>query len=112
RSRRGARMGNTRRLLDLLRAPRVAMGVERSLRARILWTSNDAAQRSQPGLHSMRAYVLTTGIVFGLLALAHLWRIAAEGLHLLTSPLWVGITVGAGALSVWAWRLLRQSRPT
>src|SRR2546427_385949 len=47
-----------------------------------------------------------------LLTLAHLWRIAAEGVHLLTSPLWVGITVGAGALSVWAWRLLRQSRPT
>ncbi len=60
----------------------------------------------------MRAYVLTTGIVFGLLTLAHLWRIAAEGLHLLTSPLWVGITVGAGALSVWAWRLLRQSWST
>ncbi len=60
----------------------------------------------------MRAYVLTTGIVFALLTLAHLWRIAAEGLHLLASPLWVGITVGAGALSVWAWRLLRQSRPT
>ena len=60
----------------------------------------------------MRAYVLTTGIVFGLLTLAHLWRIAAEGAHLLTSPWWVGITVGAGALSVWAWRLLRQSRST
>src|SRR5207247_11178684 len=65
-----------------------------------------------PGLPSMRAYVLTTGIVFGLLTLAHLWRIAAEGVQLLTQPLWVGITVGAGALAVWAWRLLRQSRPT
>ena len=60
----------------------------------------------------MRAYVLTTGIVFVLLTLAHLWRIAAEGAYLLTSPWWVGITVGAGALSVWAWRLLRQSRST
>ncbi len=60
----------------------------------------------------MRAYVLTTGIVFGLLTLAHLWRIAAEGADLLTSPLWVGITLGAGALAIWAWRLLRQSRPT
>ena len=60
----------------------------------------------------MRVYVLTTGIVFGLLTLAHLWRIAAEGVQLLTSPWWVGITVGAGALAVWAWRLLRQSRST
>ncbi len=60
----------------------------------------------------MRAYVLTTGIVFGLLTLAHVGRIAAEGMQLLTQPLWVGITLGAGALAVWAWRLLRQSRPT
>ncbi len=60
----------------------------------------------------MRAYVLTTGIVFGLLTLAHLWRIAAEGMELLTNPWWVGITVGAGALAVWAWRLVRVPRPT
>ena len=60
----------------------------------------------------MRAYVLTTGVVFALLTLAHLWRIAAEGAHLLTNPWWVGITLGAGALAFWAWRLLRVSRPT
>src|SRR5437016_2668319 len=48
----------------------------------------------------MKAYVLTTGIVFGLLALAHLWRIAAEGLHLLTSPLWVGIIEGQASVGV------------
>ncbi len=60
----------------------------------------------------MRAYVLTTGIVFGLLTLAHLWRIAEEGVQLLTNPWWVGITLGAGALAFWAWRLLRVSRPT
>ena len=60
----------------------------------------------------MRAYVLTTGIVFGLLTLAHLWRIAAEGVQLLTSPWWVGITVGAAALSIWAWRLARQQQRT
>ena len=60
----------------------------------------------------MRAYVLTTGIVFVLLTLAHLWRIAAEGANLLTSPWWVGITVATGALSFWAFRLLRLSRPT
>ena len=60
----------------------------------------------------MKAYVLTTGIVFGLLTLAHLWRIAAEAFNLLTDPFCVGITVGAGALSFWAWRLLRLARPT
>lgn len=60
----------------------------------------------------MRAYVLTTGVVFGLLTLAHVWRIAVEGLHLLTNPGWVAITLTAGALAVWAWWLLRVSRPT
>ncbi len=59
----------------------------------------------------MRAYVLTTGVVFGLLTLAHVWRIVVEGMHLLTNPWWVGITVAAGALAVWAFRLLRLSRP-
>jgi hypothetical protein len=55
----------------------------------------------------MKAYVVTTGAVFGLLTLAHLWRVAVEGRHLLTNPWWVGITLGAAALCVWAWRLLR-----
>jgi len=58
----------------------------------------------------MKAYIVTTGVVFGLLTIAHLWRIAAEGLQLLTNPWWVGITVGAAALSFWAWRLFRLLR--
>lgn len=58
----------------------------------------------------MKAYVVTTGVVFGLLAIAHLCRIAAEGLHLLNNPWWVGITVGAAALSLWAWRVFRVLR--
>jgi hypothetical protein len=58
----------------------------------------------------MKAYVVTTGVVFGLLTLAHVWRIAAEGPHVLTNPWWVGITIAAAALAVWAWRLLRVLR--
>jgi hypothetical protein len=58
----------------------------------------------------MKAYVLTTGIVFGLLTLAHLWRIVAEGRQLLTNPWWIGITLGAAALGLWAWRLLRSAQ--
>ena len=57
----------------------------------------------------MRAYVMTTGAVFGLLTLAHLLRIIVEGLHLATDPLYVLITVAAGGLCLWAWRLLRLS---
>ena len=55
----------------------------------------------------MKAYVLTTGIIFAVLALAHVWRIVEEGTHLLTNVWWVAITLCAMALAVWAWRLLR-----
>ena len=57
----------------------------------------------------MRAYVMTTGAVFGLLTLAHLWRIVEEGPHLARDPWYVLITLAAGALSLWAWRVLRLS---
>ena len=54
----------------------------------------------------MRAYVMITGAIFGLLAVAHVWRWYLER-HLLTDPAHVSITVVAAALSVWAWRLTR-----
>jgi len=56
----------------------------------------------------MRAYVMTTGVVFGLLTLAHLWRIIVER-HLATDPIFIVITVIAASLCVWAWRVLRVS---
>ena len=56
----------------------------------------------------MRAYVMTTGAVFGLLTLAHLWRIIVER-HLATDPIFILITVIAASLCVWAWRVLRVS---
>jgi len=55
----------------------------------------------------MKAYVITTGAVFGLLVLAHIWRVFAEEPHLATDPLFVVITVVAAALCFWAWRVLR-----
>ncbi len=58
----------------------------------------------------MKAYVMTTGAVFGLIALAHLLRILAEGPHLVTDPFFVLLTVLAAALSLWAWRVLRLTR--
>jgi hypothetical protein len=54
----------------------------------------------------MKAYVMTTGAVFGLLFLAHLLRIIMEGTHLAKDPFYVLITVAAGSLCVWAWRLV------
>jgi hypothetical protein len=60
----------------------------------------------------MKAYVMTTGVVFGLLALAHIWRVIAEGPRLATDPFYVLITVAAAALCLWAWRVLRISTPS
>ena len=58
----------------------------------------------------MRAYVMTTGVIFGLLALVHLWRAVVEWPHLATDPWFLIITALAAALCLWAWRVLRQSR--
>lgn len=57
----------------------------------------------------MKAYLLTTGTVFGLITLAHIWRALAEGPRLATDPLFVLLTIASAALSFWAWRLLRRS---
>jgi hypothetical protein len=57
----------------------------------------------------MKAYLITTGMVFGLITLAHIWRVLAEDRHLATDPLFVLLTIVAAALSFWAWRLLRRS---
>ena len=51
---------------------------------------------------------MTTGVVFGLLALAHVWRVRAEGTGVL-NPFFVAITVIAAAFSVWAFLLVRKA---
>ena len=59
----------------------------------------------------MKAYVMTTGAVFGLITVAHLLRIIAEGPHLAADPWFVLLTVLSGTLCLWAWRLLRLATP-
>ena len=54
----------------------------------------------------MKAYLITTGVVFGLITLAHIVRMAMEGAHLLKEPLFVVLTLLTAGLSIWAWRLL------
>lgn len=60
------------------------------------------------GGDSMKAYVMTTGVVFGLLTLVHVWRAIVER-NLATDPFFILITLAAAALCVWAWRVLRLS---
>ena len=64
----------------------------------------------------MKAYVATTGALFGLIALSHSARLVLQwpaqlggwDVPLWTS--WIGILV-AGGLCVWAFLLARASRP-
>jgi hypothetical protein len=51
---------------------------------------------------------MTTGIVFGLLVLAHLWRVAAESPALARDPFFVVVTLAAAGLCLWAGLLLRR----
>jgi len=67
---------------------------------------------SYRGSNSMKAYVMTTGAVFGLLTLAHIWRVIEEGPHLAAEPSYVFITVAAAALCLWASHLLWRSPPS
>jgi len=57
----------------------------------------------------VRAYVMTTGALFGLLTAVHLWRALEEGPQLATNPWYVLITLLTAGLSAWAWRVLRVS---
>ena len=60
----------------------------------------------------MKAYLATTGSIFGLMAFMHLWRAIDERHALSTNPGYflsmVALGFVAAALSVWAWRLFRR----
>jgi hypothetical protein len=60
----------------------------------------------------MRAYLATTGTLFGIVAIAHLLRTIAEWSRLGTDPAFIlegpGLGVLAAAIGLWAWRLLRR----
>jgi hypothetical protein len=56
----------------------------------------------------MKAYLMTTGTVFGAIVLAHVWRLFEEGLHPATEAPFVILTVVSATLSVWAWVLLAR----
>ncbi|HEY6222173.1 MAG TPA: hypothetical protein VIW26_00170 [Gemmatimonadales bacterium] len=59
----------------------------------------------------MKAYLITTGTVFAVLVVLHVWRLVVEGGHLLADPFFWLITLVAAGLSVWAWSLVRLSSP-
>jgi hypothetical protein len=56
----------------------------------------------------MRAYVITTGAVFGLLALMHVLRMLGENAQLARDPVYMAITAAAAALCGWSVYVLRR----
>ena len=56
----------------------------------------------------MRAYLITTSAIFGLLVVVHIWRMVVEAG--VSNPWFLGITVLAAAMCGWALSLLRHQR--
>jgi hypothetical protein len=56
----------------------------------------------------MKAYVVTTGIVFSLITVAHIWRGIEGGPRLAAQPWFILLTVFVAALCVWSIRLLQR----
>lgn len=57
---------------------------------------------------SMKAYLITTCTVFGLITVAHIWRAIAEGPHLAKEPWFILLTLLGVALFFWGAHLLRR----
>ena len=58
----------------------------------------------------MKAYVITTGAIFGLITLAHILRMLTENPGLATDPWYALLTAISAALCVWAVRLIWLSK--
>jgi hypothetical protein len=59
----------------------------------------------------MKTYIVTTGLLFCLITVAHIARIVAER-HLARDPWYLLLTIAAAVLAIWAWRLVRASAGT
>jgi hypothetical protein len=68
--------------------------------------------RYLPGVSktTMKAYIITTGIIFALITVLHIWKAVAEGPGTAKNPLFIVLTLLTTGLSVWAFRLLMSSR--
>lgn len=55
----------------------------------------------------MKAYIITTGLIFALITIAHFARMATET-HVLSEPLYLLLTLISAALAIWAVVVLRR----
>jgi len=58
----------------------------------------------------MKTYVITTGVVFALLTLAHVLRVIQEGSQLARDPVFILMTFASAALAIWAGSLVKRGR--
>jgi hypothetical protein len=58
----------------------------------------------------MKSYVITTGSLFALLVVVHVWLGVEEGLQLAARPEYIVVTALAAAMCFWAWRVYRTIR--
>jgi len=58
----------------------------------------------------MRPYLLVTSIVFGLVTVAHIWRMVGESTSLAKDPWFLALTVVAAGLSIWSALLFRRAK--
>lgn len=54
----------------------------------------------------MKTYAIVTATIFGLITIAHIWRVAAESRHLAQEPDFIVITALSAALCIWGVRLV------
>ena len=57
----------------------------------------------------MKAYLLTTGTVFGLITVSHIWRAVMESRALVKDPGFIALTLLAAGMCIWAFSLLRPA---
>jgi hypothetical protein len=58
----------------------------------------------------MKAYIATTGVLFLLITVAHVWRMVYAEPFLAKEPWYLLLTGLAAALGIWAGRLLWRTR--
>ena len=58
----------------------------------------------------MKAYLLSTGSLFGFLVVIHIWRVIEESRTLLRDPWYWLITAIALGFCIWAFRLVQTLR--
>ena len=58
----------------------------------------------------MRCFVIASAIIYALILVGHVARVAAEGIHTLTEPLFLTSSVLAVGMTGWAVTLLFRRR--